>query len=79
MFSTDCTIPQLPDIWVALGLTVRYFICFFCVLRAISCKPITALMQVLLLLEMMYVPVGMGEGCGARVGLTIIVVDGMVV
>jgi len=28
MFSTDCTIPQLPDIWVALGLTVRYFICF---------------------------------------------------
>lgn len=28
MFSTDCTVPQLPDIRVALGLTVKYSIRF---------------------------------------------------
>jgi len=39
----------------------------------------TALMQVLFPLETVYVPVGMGEGRGARVGLTVTVVDGMVV
>lgn len=36
-------------------------------------------MQVMFPLETVYVPVGMGEGCGARVGLTVIAVDGMVV
>lgn len=36
-------------------------------------------MQVLFLLEMVYVPMGMGEGWGARVGLAVIIVDGMAV
>lgn len=39
----------------------------------------TALMQVLFPLETVYVPVGMGEGRGARVGLAVVVVDGTVV
>lgn len=39
----------------------------------------TALMQVLFPLETVYVPVGMGDGRGAGVGLTVLVVDGMVV
>lgn len=28
MFSSDCTVPQLPDVCVALGLTVMYSIPF---------------------------------------------------
>lgn len=36
-------------------------------------------MQVLFPMETVYLPVGMGEGCGARVGLTVVIVDGMVV
>lgn len=36
-------------------------------------------MQVLFPLERVYVPVGMGEGCGARVGLTVTVLVEVVV